>query len=336
MLVFRFGNDYRYGVTLQGSEARAINSSGQIVGWAEIRTGAIHAVLWTGEEEIDLGTLGGRNSCALGINYAGQVVGWAETIAGERHAVRWDDREPQDLGTFPGESSVAFAINDAGQAAGMAWPADNKLAAPMGRALFWDGDEMTDITAGVEAWGSGAYDVNAGGEVVGWIVPKEGQTHAFQWSNEGIKGLFVTGSSRTTANAIDDMGRAVGWAEYPDEEDRRHAILWVDGQPIDLSFPFQAGSDTPWAVAHDINREQDVAGAVRTMDGALHAIVWPAADEAMWDLGTLGGSKAEAYAINEAGEIVGWSVTTAGAPAAFRWHRGTMTELRTIPDEVGG
>ncbi|MCC6792856.1 MAG: hypothetical protein IT336_14290, partial [Thermomicrobiales bacterium] len=119
LLVFRYGNDAHYGVTLRGSEARDVNNLGEIVGWTATETGAVRATLWSGGEQTDLGTLGGENSCALGINDAGQVVGWAETEEAEPHAVRWENGVPTDLGALPGEISVAFAINELGQAAGL-------------------------------------------------------------------------------------------------------------------------------------------------------------------------------------------------------------------------
>ena len=48
------------------------------------------------------------------------------------------------------------------------------------------------------------------------------------------------------------------------------------------------------------------------------------------DLGTLGGPESQAHAINEQGQIVGWSDTAAGELHAFLWQRDTMTDLGTL------
>jgi len=56
------------------------------------------------------------------------------------------------------------------------------------------------------------------------------------------------------------------------------------------------------------------------------------------DLGTLGGNSTVATAINDRGQIVGWSFTAAGAPHAFLWEDGAMRDLGTLvaqePDPV--
>lgn len=47
------------------------------------------------------------------------------------------------------------------------------------------------------------------------------------------------------------------------------------------------------------------------------------------DLGTLGGDESLAYAVNGAGQVVGWSESDSGRHA-FRWQDGTMTDLGTL------
>ena len=51
----------------------------------------------------------------------------------------------------------------------------------------------------------------------------------------------------------------------------------------------------------------------------------------MTDLGTLGGSSSEAMAVNNHGDVVGWSdVTGDVGQQAFLDHDGTMTDLGTL------
>ena len=48
------------------------------------------------------------------------------------------------------------------------------------------------------------------------------------------------------------------------------------------------------------------------------------------DLGTLGGDSANAWNINDRGQVVGDSVTTDGSTHAFLWDKGVMTDLGTL------
>ena len=62
--------------------------------------------------------------------------------------------------------------------------------------------------------------------------------------------------------------------------------------------------------------------------GVWHAFLW--ADGVMTDLGTLGGLRSAAYAINDAGQVVGHANTADGADHAFLWQDGRMTDLGTL------
>ena len=58
------------------SQGFAINSTGQIVGESNLGDSSeTHAFLYSAGTLLDLGTLGGSSSSAIGINDAGQIVG---------------------------------------------------------------------------------------------------------------------------------------------------------------------------------------------------------------------------------------------------------------------
>jgi probable HAF family extracellular repeat protein len=96
--------------------------------------------------------------------------------------------------------------------------------------------------------------------------------------------------------------------------------------PVELDSP---GNGFGFAV----NNHREVVGRATMGSGETHAALWR--DGQIMDLGTLpGGSYSEAFAINDAGQVVGFgyndqSACTAfdGCWHAFLWQDGTMTDL---------
>jgi len=78
-----------------------------------------------------------------------------------------------------------------------------------------------------------------------------------------------------------------------------HAFLYSGGAMSDLGV--LSGGKT--SEAYSINESGQVAGTSNNTSGNWRAFVYSGG--AMTDLGTFGGSMATAYAINDAGDVVG-------------------------------
>jgi len=97
------------------SSAYAINDSGNVVGYGDLSDGLFRGMVWSpGGGMLELGTLGGANSCATGVNANGEVVGHTGTASGYEHAFLAIGGALTDLGTLDGGSSYGYGINDAG------------------------------------------------------------------------------------------------------------------------------------------------------------------------------------------------------------------------------
>jgi probable HAF family extracellular repeat protein len=166
-------------------EALNINADGLVVGDSIIRTADVpegrlpprHAVLWEDGSPIDLGTLGGDYSLAVGINTSGQIVGASTTDPDQpelgvpgTHAVLWEDGEPTDLGTLAdGEVSVASAINAGGDIVGRSSVAADSTGGE-NRAVLWHNGEIHDLNDLIDGGGDvvleNAYDINDSGLII--------------------------------------------------------------------------------------------------------------------------------------------------------------------------
>lgn len=159
------------------SQARGINNSGDIIGWANYDMNSlskVHAFLKTASSGlIDLGTLGGNISYAYGINNNRQIVGgsFLSATGSVTHALRAfvDESGPHltDLGVLPGSSSsMGLGINDSGMTVGFSSFTGNS------HAFLHDGVIMYDLNTLLDSSGAGweileAQDINNNGRIVG-------------------------------------------------------------------------------------------------------------------------------------------------------------------------
>ncbi len=227
------------------------------------------------------------------------------------HAFQWKDGIVSDLGALGGteDCSIATAINDSGLIAGIS---ENGVFDPVVgqnefRAVVWENGRIEDLgTFGGNA--SAAGDVNNKGQVVGWAL---------------------TSKSDPFSLILVSIG---GGGPGPQTQ----AFLWQKGHMRNLGT--LGGLD---AMAGLINDRGQVAGMSYTNDDPNPTTGFPTVHPFLWengnmiDLGTLGGTFADPFALNNRGQVIGVS-NLAGDQVQdqFLWDHGKLTDLTT--QSIGG
>jgi hypothetical protein len=344
------------------------------------------AVRWDATSATVLGDLGtDASGDAYVVVHAGNNSG---TAAGEAYkfvsgfsvgsrAVRWDvsgtaATELGDLGTgAKGVSMIyASAINNAGTIVGSA---DKYVSGfNMGsRAVRWDASgtaatELGSLRTDGGPNSAGANAINDTGTIVGFASKSVSGTYmghrAVRWDASGTTatelgnlGTYSSGYSVAQANAINNVGTAVGQANkyVSGVYVGNRAVRW-DASGTDATELGNLGTDasgTTKAYAIAINNagtaigraEKYVAGA----DKGERAVRWDASGTAATELGLLGtnptgNSYSEALALNNAGAVVG-AACLYDALGKFLGDRavmwgldGTAVNLNTLIDPDSG
>lgn len=149
---------------------------------------------------------------------------------------------------------------------------------------------------------------------------------AYDWTPVPIPTL---GGSPLGAGALgfNNLGHVVGGSFTSDGA--YHAYLFRDGAIHDL---YTLGASS--GVAQGINDAGQIAGSVYTPQGASRALLYDYQTGNRRELGVLpGGSESGAYAVNNAGQAVGYSqlANSAGTVGhAVVFDNGTVTDLGTL------
>ena len=229
--------------TLGGNQgfATAVNSRGQVVGWAET---PVH-----------------DPTCD-----APQVL--------QFRAVLWEPKHgtTQELPPFPGDSaSAATAINGKGQVVGISGECDVAVGRFSAlRAVLWDHGAVTEIpNLGGTTWHT-PMDINDAGDVVGFSNPPgpgdpagDFISHAFLWTRGSATAQdlgTLPGDAFSEAFAINARGQIVGISFGGASGSR--AFLYQDGVMRDLNTLVPGNLDILQS-AQDINDLGQITGRVR-------------------------------------------------------------------------
>lgn len=267
-------------------------------------------------EVIDLGTLGGPTSLALGLNDGGQVVGSSLTADGQSHAFLWQDGAMRDL--VPDfEASEASRISNSGFIGGVA--SSHPFAYGQGEQLLvWKDGVRTSLAVVDGDHSLQLVTLGEHGDVLG-LKSDEHRTRAVIWVNGQerlLGGLSDTLFPPNVSTAFDMnahqgiVGASATWEQAGSEI--QHAFIWEDGVMRDLGLladrpcdPF-SGDMCGRSAAYDINDNgvavgfsSDTGPGYRVSGPGGHAIRW--SNGAIQDLG-----HGWAIAINDAGDIIGY------------------------------
>ena len=200
-------------------------------------------------------------------------------------------------------------------------------------AVVFDGTTVTDIgtlPGRLDSWGA---DGNAAGTVVGTSGgPMTGQGYV---ARDGVMSqLGGIGGEYTEAYVVNDSGVIAGIAAIPGQGDvNTHAVVWEAGclNPTDLS----ALNNRPYSWPRDINGRGDVAGGDALLEtNDWRAVVWR--DTVLVELDDGGAPRSDAFAINDAGTVVGYvedEGSTYRHPVV--WQNGQMTDIGTLGGDYG-
>lgn len=228
-----------------------------------------------------------------------------------------------DLGTLGGQFSRANAINNAGQIAGYSYLAGDPMNAAF-HAVLWQGTTTTDLgTLGGQY--SEAKAINAAGQIAGVAYLASGARHATVWTGSTATDLGTLagpGGFLSDAYGINQTGAVVGQSISGSGFD---AALWNGPTATNLT------AQTGLVMTSAINDSGQIAGMGYALNGATYAATAArVTGTTLTYLDRLRGADNYANAINNAGQVVGYTDDRIATQHAALWNGTTATDLGAL------
>lgn len=303
------------------SIAHDINASGTVVGESTDDDFQTVAFIWARETGMSkLGRLcpSHSSSRANAINDAGWVVG--ESMG---RAVLWKHGECATY-LFPENiHSMASDVNNEGVVVGGYQSIGSDI---IDRAFLWTNGKTLDLGS-VAGGTTAANAINNSGMIVGGELRPGGIYDAVVWDLAGTRtplGIDQTLGYVGRAQSVNDRGEIAGIYHPFEQLLSTSAFVWRPGQG--------ATSVASRAAAYGLNNGGQIVGLIRLINPA--PVLWDPTAGTVW-LPGLGGLFGTAYAINDAGWIVGYSENIDRFSRATLWRRNTAPVARVDAPAAG-
>lgn len=229
----------------------------------------------------------------------------------------------------PAESSDASALNDLGQVTVVGFRQEGGASGPsQSQSFLYDGSKYVPLHL------AQPVALNNKGQAVSYDgISQDGVVSGFSFAD--VNDTF----GQTYPGGINDQGRIVGtstaaalqtFGSNVQQAALSYVFLYQNGQVTRLDLFPQAGgveAITLPGAASAINNTDQIAGSLLTGDaptnsqGKTHAFFY--SNGLTTDLGTLGGDNSGATALNNRGQVVGYSDVFGSIPTTLRYKPGT-------------
>ncbi|HEV2270715.1 MAG TPA: hypothetical protein VGR92_14775 [Steroidobacteraceae bacterium] len=301
-------------IPFSGTGGEALSSAGAVVGGIANSDGSVSLAQWFKGGLTDLGVPPGLPSRdfnrprVFGINGSGTIVGTIHTSAGDlpSRSFLYDRgrftvlplRDPTDLG------GAAIGVNSRGEVVGYDHTSSNRTT-----AWLWSNDAYSSLP--VSGTNVVAFGINSGGTIIGnrtlGLLRRllTGQFHC-----TGQRGYILSDGTARHLNgfvyAINDLGEAAGGATSDGEA--MAAVFRNGSATVILNLP---------SAAVGINSVADVVGFYQHAGSNLRRLFIWSAKSGVFDLTPDGYRCAQAAAINDHGQILGFGETVGGERPYF-------------------